>query len=146
MIRRPPRSTRTDTLFPYATLFRSLLPDSDLERSGPWKPGVKRTLSGVLHGLIAFGRAATVRSRAEQSGHSSAANSEALTREHGWIRDVTSGLLTGTLGELPGGLDEWLDANLRGIDECAPKRAAGIGVLGRDGADASFNWRILGGE
>src|SRR3546814_3051953 len=24
MIRRPPRSTRTDTLFPYATLFRSL--------------------------------------------------------------------------------------------------------------------------
>src|SRR3546814_1079121 len=26
MIRRPPRSTRTDTLFPYTTLFRSLLP------------------------------------------------------------------------------------------------------------------------
>src|SRR3546814_20300418 len=32
MIRRPPRSTRTDTLFPYTTLFRSmrLLPDADL--------------------------------------------------------------------------------------------------------------------
>src|SRR3546814_4702329 len=28
MIRRPPRSTRTDTLFPYTTLFRSIhLPD-----------------------------------------------------------------------------------------------------------------------
>src|SRR3546814_17779764 len=27
MIRRPPRSTRTDTLFPYTTLFRSLRPD-----------------------------------------------------------------------------------------------------------------------
>src|SRR3546814_5506210 len=26
MIRRPPRSTRTDTLFPYTTLFRSLRP------------------------------------------------------------------------------------------------------------------------
>src|SRR3546814_19618521 len=26
MIRRPPRSTRTDTLFPYTTLFRSFLP------------------------------------------------------------------------------------------------------------------------
>src|SRR3546814_2927507 len=26
MIRRPPRSTRTDTLFPYTTLFRSLYP------------------------------------------------------------------------------------------------------------------------
>src|SRR3546814_1331808 len=31
MIRRPPRSTRTDTLFPYTTLFRSFL---DEERSG----------------------------------------------------------------------------------------------------------------
>src|SRR3546814_14750851 len=27
MIRRPPRSTRTDTLFPYTTLFRSFIPD-----------------------------------------------------------------------------------------------------------------------
>src|SRR3546814_3853018 len=30
MIRRPPRSTRTDTLFPYTTLFRSVYP-VDLE-------------------------------------------------------------------------------------------------------------------
>src|SRR3546814_15438404 len=29
MIRRPPRSTRTDTLFPYTTLFRSKDPYSD---------------------------------------------------------------------------------------------------------------------
>src|SRR3546814_14284131 len=34
MIRRPPRSTRTDTLFPYTTLFRSLLP-AMLERVQP---------------------------------------------------------------------------------------------------------------
>src|SRR3546814_5610489 len=27
MIRRPPRSTRTDTLFPYTTLFRSIAPE-----------------------------------------------------------------------------------------------------------------------
>src|SRR3546814_2329068 len=31
MIRRPPRSTRTDTLFPYTTLFRSP------GRRGPWR-------------------------------------------------------------------------------------------------------------
>src|SRR3546814_1822242 len=31
MIRRPPRSTRTDTLFPYTTLFRSL--DDEVEVS-----------------------------------------------------------------------------------------------------------------
>src|SRR3546814_12701 len=36
MIRRPPRSTRTDTLFPYTTLFRSRLPDlSALPRHRP---------------------------------------------------------------------------------------------------------------
>src|SRR3546814_7067415 len=29
MIRRPPSSTRTDTLFPYTTFFRSPLPDID---------------------------------------------------------------------------------------------------------------------
>src|SRR3546814_16710279 len=29
MIRRPPRSTRTDTLFPYTTLFRSILDGLD---------------------------------------------------------------------------------------------------------------------
>src|SRR3546814_10914527 len=28
MIRQPPRSTRTDTLFPYTTLFRSIQPSS----------------------------------------------------------------------------------------------------------------------
>src|SRR3546814_2497910 len=30
MIRRPPRSTRTDTLFPYPTLFRSVIEDEAL--------------------------------------------------------------------------------------------------------------------
>src|SRR3546814_7866542 len=32
MIRRPPRSTRTYTLFPYTTLFRSMLRSADEER------------------------------------------------------------------------------------------------------------------
>src|SRR3546814_7248646 len=36
MIRRPPRSTRTDTLFPYTTLFRSL------RRDDPPGPGRSR--------------------------------------------------------------------------------------------------------
>src|SRR3546814_5020123 len=34
MIRRPPRSTRTDTLFPYTTLFRSNVGQHGLERRG----------------------------------------------------------------------------------------------------------------
>src|SRR3546814_3739714 len=35
MIRRPPRSTRTDTLFPYTTLFRSGLQVGQLEELAP---------------------------------------------------------------------------------------------------------------
>src|SRR3546814_19027905 len=34
MIRPPPRSTRTDTLFPYTTLFRSLAADHDMREPG----------------------------------------------------------------------------------------------------------------
>src|SRR3546814_12196616 len=37
MIRRPPRSTRTDTLFPYTTLFRSL---ARLSQRPNWNPVV----------------------------------------------------------------------------------------------------------
>src|SRR3546814_6032697 len=36
MIRRPPRSTRTDTLFPYTTLFRSAVgADEGMDLAGP---------------------------------------------------------------------------------------------------------------
>src|SRR3546814_12061394 len=35
MLRRPPRSTRTDTLFPYTTLFRSLRRAHELRRATP---------------------------------------------------------------------------------------------------------------
>src|SRR3546814_16228187 len=34
MIRRPPRSTQTDTLFPYTTLFRSYVEDGPMGASG----------------------------------------------------------------------------------------------------------------
>src|SRR3546814_15855220 len=39
MIRRPPRSTRTDTLFPYTTLFRSLDFVDDLHHLADTFPG-----------------------------------------------------------------------------------------------------------
>src|SRR3546814_2680667 len=38
MIRRPPRSTRTDTLFPYTTLFRSSPDHRNLHRLTPYAP------------------------------------------------------------------------------------------------------------
>src|SRR3546814_14414730 len=39
MIRRPPRSTRTDTLFPYTTLFRS--------DQQPWRSPMDRIVAGL---------------------------------------------------------------------------------------------------
>src|SRR3546814_6562544 len=36
MIRRPPRSTRTDTLFPYTTLFRFQYPAAQRRCTVPW--------------------------------------------------------------------------------------------------------------
>src|SRR3546814_5085496 len=44
MIRRPPRSTRTDTLFPDTTLFRSIPYDTS--------PFVKVSIEKVLHTLV----------------------------------------------------------------------------------------------
>src|SRR3546814_11089836 len=41
MIRRPPRSTRTDTLFPYTTLFRSELQHLALAAGKRLEPGAK---------------------------------------------------------------------------------------------------------
>src|SRR3546814_7159928 len=55
MIRRPPRSTRTDTLFPYTTLFRSSppsIPDDSLPIVVPAKAGMTATsLTGLRAGL-----------------------------------------------------------------------------------------------
>src|SRR3546814_11265007 len=50
MIRRPPRSTRTDTLFPYTTLFRSM-------RDGDWARFEERDIPGKF--LDKEGRPAT---------------------------------------------------------------------------------------
>src|SRR3546814_6525894 len=49
MIRRPPRSTRTDTLFPYTTLFRALGGvDIDAGIRGSGEDGVQST-AGIEH-------------------------------------------------------------------------------------------------
>src|SRR3546814_16278608 len=50
MIRRPPRSTRTDTLFPYTTLFRSLQPLPRVAAEG----GVGAPHGGAPAGLHAI--------------------------------------------------------------------------------------------
>src|SRR3546814_6967190 len=49
MIRRPPRSTRTDTLFPYTTLFRSFLIRSRRERVHLESAAVQRRPGATLY-------------------------------------------------------------------------------------------------
>src|SRR3546814_18754680 len=48
MRRRPPRSTRTDTLFPYTTLFRSTTATAD------WNRGIALNLTGVFFCIRKF--------------------------------------------------------------------------------------------
>src|SRR3546814_7525066 len=47
MIRRPPRSTRTDTLFPYTTLFRSLLLAGLDHWPAAWGLGIDRSVAAA---------------------------------------------------------------------------------------------------
>src|SRR3546814_17548389 len=62
MIRRPPRSTRTDTLFPYTTLFRSI-------RLGRRLRLLPRFMAGMgLEDLIARQRRPRARRQAAESG------------------------------------------------------------------------------
>src|SRR3546814_9797092 len=54
MIRRPPRSTRTDTLFPYTTLFRSNAPlDIVVGRHPPSLTRARRQIK--VHRILAHG-------------------------------------------------------------------------------------------
>src|SRR3546814_14482524 len=50
MIPRPPRSTRTDTLFPYTTLFRSL--EGAVEIAAPVQQRIRRAIDLVDDGLV----------------------------------------------------------------------------------------------
>src|SRR3546814_3990901 len=59
MIRRPPRSTRTDTLFPYTTLFRSCAITSgagSTVKAGRRSPVDKQHFQNVAHPAFARGR------------------------------------------------------------------------------------------
>src|SRR3546814_2342170 len=67
MIRRPPRSTRTDTLFPYTTLFRSYDRAARIEDEAPGS--VQARQDGLRHGatdLTAMEGAAVPIERSEE--------------------------------------------------------------------------------
>src|SRR3546814_11105618 len=78
MIRRPPRSTRTDTLFPYTTLFRSVVEQRreygiaiNARHAGPDEPPGAVDQRGYL--------AIADRPKIERRGHDKALASQSLT-------------------------------------------------------------------
>src|SRR3546814_17447086 len=85
MIRRPPRSTRTDTLFPYTTLFRSL-------------EDATAIFDGALAILAAlpaeFGREVVVRHRQAPESRESSARAADFRHSHSTCLAPASGYLS----------------------------------------------------
>src|SRR3546814_13283654 len=83
MIRRPPRSTRTDTLFPYTTLFRSKhLPLLCLRRlmlRHPLRAGARRR-SGVGDGVASHRCGAFEHPAPRRGGHRARLSRRSLSR------------------------------------------------------------------
>src|SRR3546814_5003394 len=85
MIRRPPRSTRTDTLFPYTTLFRSpARPEPPARRRRPRQPAAaapvgKHHRRGEAAGA---GRAAADRRTAQRAGRAAGQGTGPRPRHH----------------------------------------------------------------
>src|SRR3546814_17683220 len=92
MIRRPPRSTRTDTLFPYTTLFRSL--GGHVNHGGAalgvevaeFAGGFRSHYSGFAEAVMAIVGRGEQPARALPAGAASAANFPATCLRH-WFPD-----------------------------------------------------------
>src|SRR3546814_2711420 len=84
MIRRPPRSNRTDTLFPYTTLFRSLSSSSQsavMARGGARRPSCGRTFSWSVRSRQKMSAAAVCRASGPMAKAMSGTRSEEHTSE-----------------------------------------------------------------
>src|SRR3546814_13318386 len=99
IIRRPPISTRTDTLFPYTTLFRSMIGTRQMEcvLSPAEQAGAKVVLVGDPEQLQAIEAGAAFRAVTERHGW--AAITERRRQCKGWERASTKALAPGRDGE-----------------------------------------------
>src|SRR3546814_10101940 len=72
MIRRPPRSTRTDTRFPYTTLFRSGVMTAAMKQDRVAVPGTANGCAQRVHiGLPVGGRVAELQNLQRSEEHTS---------------------------------------------------------------------------
>src|SRR3546814_11997743 len=121
MIRRPPRSTRTDTLFPYTTLFRSVAGDA----AGPRRRDPHAGLAAARAARVARARsgrsAAEDRSdRTDVPGKSQVGAIHAAREPDGYAGDVGADALAPS-GSSPG----------KAISRC-PRWRRSVGGFGRD--------------
>src|SRR3546814_19797671 len=135
MIRRPPRSTRTDTLFPYTTLFRSPgpVPDQILMRTG-------EHLDALGQIAVASDLAVVVPVGADQLGEQLGVTWVGFGSGHGVAVPVTRRRRRGDRIEGVAGLDERLDP-LAPVGLESPDQPGGIVDLREIG---SGSWRGSG--
>src|SRR3546814_2861373 len=83
MIRRPPRATRTDTLFPYTTLFRSLgVQPGQGRTAGAARAAAVRPAQGLDARYRRPGRGRGDRDRIQEQGRHREAQGQARSEEH----------------------------------------------------------------
>src|SRR3546814_8397482 len=124
MIRRPPRSTRTDTLFPYTTLFRS-----SSRRPSMNIGSIKQNDAGIFVGKIAtLTIAMTMALREVQSSNPKAPKYEVLapSASRAWVR-------VGALFELfsDGTGDSFLNGKIEDPSLAAPLYISAFRQIGR---------------
>src|SRR3546814_19249567 len=83
MVRRPPRSTRTDTLFPYTTLFRSGWTALQLDRAHAHAEPAERAKSDAIVALLT----PVVKAAFTDFGFESAVQAQQVLGGHGYIRE-----------------------------------------------------------
>src|SRR3546814_15916156 len=117
MLRRPPRSTRTDTLFPYTTLFRSLLVLT----------GLLTTIVIPINKDLWTASFVLVTSGIGASGYAAVRAAWPVLQPHGWAKQfvavgqaaltiyVIHMLLIALLRLPPGGEDRLWDSLLAGL-------------------------------
>src|SRR3546814_12880419 len=101
MIRRPPRSTRTDTLFPYTTLFRSFAPGRHLAQRPRRLAGIGRDQEFGALGALRIG--ASGLDRLERDVEAPAAHAQLGDQRGGGFRQSLARIVA-RLAERVGGL------------------------------------------
>src|SRR3546814_5132985 len=111
MIRRPPRSTRTDTLFPYTTLFRS-----------GWTPVTQQCFIRALEAMGSVGQAARAVGMGRRSAYRLRDRPGAESFAQAWDRAIAMGRMRQ--------FDYAMDRAINGITTVRVLRGGAIDVTG----------------